>query len=214
MSRTVLLSPIYRINIENDLSNFKRTVFDRLLPAFNEVEKEAKDKGASYLEELNKCFDPDYDDIATAYENANNIEVSYYLTEMNLKQNFIKSTTTDLFHLFEKQLQSIFQKNNNILNFVDNEMNKRTNNSFSNNPDWLFIKNDLSLLSNAIKHGKGRSFDELKRNYHQYFKNYGGLPQYYMPDDIVVTENMLEDFVNKIKNIWDIILPYYVDSRD
>lgn len=217
MQQIVLLPPIYRINIENELSNFKRTIFDRLLLAFNGVEKEAKAEGNRSLDKANKYFDPDYDDIVTAYENATDIEVSYYLTEMDFKQHFIKSTTAYLFHLFEKQLQSIFKKNNSILGFVEKEMNKRTNDNFSNNSDWLLIKKDLNLLSNAIKHGKGWSFDELKKNHPQYFKNYGGLSllhQCFTPDDIFVTEEMLEDFFDRIKNVWGVILPHYVDLRD
>lgn len=208
------LPPIYQINIEEDLSNLKRTIFERLLPSFNSIEDEAKSKAEKYLEEQNKSFNPDIDDPATHYENANDIEISHSLTESDFRQHFINSCTIYLYHLFEKKIQSIFKIDKKILSSVEKEMDKKTQGTFSTNPDWLIIRNDLSLLSNSLKHDEGRSFKELENNYQQYFKKYEGFTKTsYKPDDIFITEAMLNDFFTSIENVWATILPHYVDAK-
>lgn len=219
------LAPIYRFNVEQFLDNFEKTVFDRVLASFDSIEQESEDKAEEYIQEMGqKYYDDSVVDISYVYEEANNIEIEYYLNQQDLREHTLRSYTTYLFHFFEKEMQKILLHSyvgideesttefikkylkSGVMNFLESHVSELVKNQ-----DWIFIKNDLQLLANTIKHGQGRSFDNLKSNqlrYEKYFKN----GSFFSTDNICITDDQLREFLYRLRKVCKIILCHYVQE--
>lgn len=126
-----------------------------------------------------------------------------------MKQEFLNHQATLLFHIFEKDCQKmcplLHNKGTELKEKLD-EMGISTN----ENSNWHKINKELRLISNVIKHGKGRSYDELKILRTDLFKeNFGFL----LTSDIEISLIDILIYREKMKGFWieffDIVLPPY-----
>ena len=98
-----MYSKIVKLDIEHEIDGFERTTLTRLLNSFEDIELEANEIRRKFLEKRAKYFNPDIDDEADIEEEAYFNEINYLSIEQELRQEFLNSTATWLFHLFEKQ---------------------------------------------------------------------------------------------------------------
>ena len=132
---------------------------------------------------------------------------NHYLIHNEMKNEFLNSAITWLFHLFEKNC-------NRILNTTDgNEKKKELENigiDTSANSLWLTCNHELRLIANTIKHGKGNSSEELKIIKPNYFKQGAwGVSE----DEVQLTIEIVEHYINTSNDFWvsffSLALPEY-----
>ncbi|WP_067620678.1 hypothetical protein [Dissulfuribacter thermophilus] len=203
------------------------SIQNRLLPTFNDLEKEAKQVAERKWDELcSSCYSPDIDpgDLA---EKAQEAGIEHYTMLSNIKQTILNLTATALYHLFEQQI--IFFLRREILHpsqeddpqlmkisiFKKRVLEKGINiDSFRS---WAII-NELRFVANSIKHAEGPSVVELHKLRPDLFehpifrtkdeqntKRYV-LPRVYLPlagEDIFITPDDLLKYKNAIRDFWD-----------
>ncbi len=146
--------------IISKINSIESTIFNKLLPVYNDIEAEAKVIEENKLNELNKHFNPDTMDIGMAYQEAWEEGAEYYSIEHEMKKEFLLNSVTWLFHLFEKDCNTIFKDlDGNEKKSYLNGLGINTENSSC----WFTINNELRQLSNTIKHGTGHSSEKLKK---------------------------------------------------
>ena len=176
-----------------------KTITERLLPSFNSIQIEANDVEQDTLERLSENFNPDYMDDADVYDQAYHAKISHFLIQTEMKEEFIKSAVTWLFHLFEKDCTYIFdtedgnQKQSDLSNLgID----------ISQLSDWYICNKEMRILSNAIKHGAGNSLTQLKTIRPDLFTT-AVTP--FSDDKIKITENDLVKYVGAMNNFWNAV---------
>ncbi|ENY3838759.1 hypothetical protein ACFXIQ_004298 [Vibrio vulnificus] len=186
------LPEIYKISIEAGINGFEKTVLDRLLTAFDGIENEAKKLKEQYLIEKSKNFHPDHDDEASIYEQAEAMEGFYVCDERALQQDFLNSSVTWLFHLFEKQKKYIYNtdKTEEIKPLL-----KMKNSSYDVDSCKFFkvINQEMRALANAVKHGE--QSDAMKK----LCSNYGN---YVQSGKIIVSKRDIEKFIFSLRQFW------------
>ncbi|WP_407558933.1 hypothetical protein [Vibrio parahaemolyticus] len=186
------LPEIYKINIETGISGFEKTVFERLLIAFDGIENEARELKKQYLNEKFKNFHPDYDDEASIYEHAEAMEGFYVCDERALRQDFLNSSVTWLFHLFEKQKKYIYDtdKTEDIKKQLKN---RKSPYDVETCPYFKVINKEMRSLANAVKHGEqSDAMQKLRNNYSNYIQN----------EKIIVSKTDIEKFVLSLRRFW------------
>lgn len=186
------LPEIYKINIEAGINGFEKTVLDRLLSAFDEIENEAKELKEQYLIEKSKNFHPDLDDEASIYEHAEAMEGFYVYDEMALQQDFLNSSVTWLFHLFEKQKKYIYMtdKTEDIKNQLKIKSSPYDVDLCSY---FKVINQEMRTLANAVKHGdQSDAMEKLRSNYSSYVQG----------EKIIVSKRDIEKFIFSLREFW------------
>lgn len=172
------------------------TIKLRLLPTFDKIEEEAEEIETKKLDELSKNFNPDITDIGSCYEEAYSEGARHYTIYKEMKQEFLNHQATLLFHLFEKDCKEVFVTLNgeNLKNKL-NELGV----SIEANSSWHKINKELRLVCNVIKHGTGRSYDDLKDIRGDLFKNNFC---FLLESDIEISLDDIEVYGNEMKNFW------------
>lgn len=186
-----------KIEIIHRIDSVLNTVKSRLLPTFESIEVEAKSIEEKRLKELSIRFNPDFMDESDVYEDAFHKGVDHYIEQTSMKKEFLKSVATWLFHLFEKDSVYIFGTNdrdekNNILKNLSINVKKGS--------DWFKCNHELRVLANAIKHGEGPSFDDLKKERADLVQ---GTLCMLSSNKIEITLNDLEEYVSAMKSFWN-----------
>ena len=181
---------IVKLEIEEEIDGFQRTTLERLLNSFDSIEVEATNIRNAYLKSRSENFDPDRDDEACIEEDAYFKEVTYISIENELKKEFLNSTSTWLFHLFERQKKRVFgsdktEKLKPILSKNGYMVESCT--------DWLTLNQELRLLANAVKHGpKSGAAKKLFRKY----------PSLVANQNITIKQADIERYILSLKNFW------------
>lgn len=156
-----MFTEIVRLDIFEEISGFERSVFNRLLPCFDDIEQEAKQRGSDYLQRRNKNFDPELDDDGCIEDDALSIELCHIELETKLKQNFLNSCAVELYHLLEKRLKAVFG------GYTQADIEPKINiNGYdiARCSNWALLNQELRHVANAIKHGlNGSSGEKLKQ---------------------------------------------------
>jgi len=145
-----------------------RVCRDKILTAFSDIENDVEKEMERLANEY--PFDPDYHDPENVMEWAYEKGIDYGIDLSETKCLFIAFSAIALYHDWEKS----------IISFLKREISR--NNSVPKISKWVHILkwlnkydtpielydfyhdlNELRLVSNAIKHGEGPSFDELKK---------------------------------------------------
>ena len=186
-----------KIKILDRIDAISKTINNRLLPTFDSIEKEAKEVGEKKFEDLSARFHPDYMDEGSVYEEAFDEEVCHYLLHREMKKEFMNSTVTWLFHLFEKDCSEIFKTNNG-----DNKKEELANLSIDTgtNSNWDLCNTELRLIANVIKHGKGQSFDKLKLRKPSVIKSSHG---FISDAEIVISVVDLNSYIIAMQQFWN-----------
>ncbi len=133
-----------------------------------------------------RFFNPDYDDGSELAENAFNDGLARWELLYDLRKNLLLSSTTALFHNWEKKLREWLTEEitrwyrgdslkiavwrasfDEILNLLkDIGVDVRTKGYFAD-------LDACRLIVNVYKHGRGNSFDELRAKYPTYLRSFG-----------------------------------------
>lgn len=166
MVNNFIIAHLYEI--EEELNIFEDNFDERLLESFKNIEKQAKESRLGYLQKRNSAFCPDCDDEATIEENAFFHQVNFVNLHEDFKNDFINISAVWLYHIFERRFKQVFNcwnDNCNINDILSKPSLVNPNYEFEKCQNFRTINNELRLVSNAIKHGEGRSFDQLVRKY-------------------------------------------------
>ncbi|MCK9336316.1 MAG: hypothetical protein M0P43_00665 [Arcobacteraceae bacterium] len=197
-----------KIEILDRIEIIVNTITARLLPTFDSIE-EAKRIEEARLSELVKIFNPDTMDVGSCYEDAFSKAGQHYMIQNEMKQEFLNHQATLLFHIFEKDCQKmcfLLNDNGTALKEKLEELGIATN----ANSHWYKINKELRLVSNVIKHGKGRSYDDLKILREDLFKdNFGFL----VTSDLEISLDDIKNYGIEMKFFWmeffNVVLPKY-----
>lgn len=159
---------VYQYEIEEELNIFEDNFRDRLLASFKNIQDQAKVKRFDYLQKRNSTFCSNYDDEAEIEENAFFHESNFTNLHEEFKNDFVNISAVWLYHIFERRFKRMFdcRRGNYRLNDILSQSNLvNPNYEFEKCQNFRTINNELRLVSNAIKHGEGRSFDQLVKEY-------------------------------------------------
>ena len=143
--------------IEN-IQYVSKTIINRLYTTFDSIEGESKAVEAEALEKSSRSFNPDTMDETHGLEEAYHEGVHHFLIHSQMKQEFINSAFTWIFHLFEKECNRVFDNSNG-----DDKKKILQDNGIDTSAGSLWEKcnSQLRLISNTIKHGEGKSSRKL-----------------------------------------------------
>lgn len=156
-----------KYEIIEGINYVSQTIIHRLYSSFDSIEEESKTIEKLAYEKSSKSFNPDTMDESHGMEEAYHEGVNHYIVHTQMKQEFLNSSITWLFHQFEKDCTRIFGTG-------DGNEKKRILGDFgidtSGSSLWAICNNELRLLANTIKHGEGGSSKELKTLRPELFK--------------------------------------------
>lgn len=159
---------------QSQINSYGNGVVSRLLESFSKLEDETEIYKNNLLEKTN--FDPNID----PYEVAQWVEdksISHFQGLIEVRDTLFAFAVVGLYHLWEKQVIGFLKfeiSHVNITpkierwdciksNFVNYGIDLKTF-------PYYEKLNELRLISNAIKHGEGRSLNDLMDLYPNYFK--------------------------------------------
>ena len=181
------------------INSIQSTIFEKLLPVYNDIEAEAKIIEKEKLDELSKTFNPDTMDPSDAYQEAWEEGAEHYMLQHAMKSEFLLSTATWLFHLFEKDCREMCP---NLYNKPD-KLQKKIEEMGINcdeQSDWYKTNTELRLVANTIKHGEGGSCAKLKLIKPQYFETE---TSYLTDSKIEISDQDLQVYIEHMKSFWN-----------
>jgi hypothetical protein len=151
---------------------FERAVVDRVMPAFANIEAEAETASENEYERLgNMPSWGEYDDMSVAAGQAEDAGLAFYEEMTGVRQALLNLSAAALFHMVEQQLlyfhrrqvlrpheeydRKLFGRETVIARFRDGGIELHDLKS------WPAL-HELEILANTVKHGDGRSADELR----------------------------------------------------
>lgn len=181
---------IVKLGIEHEIDGFERTTLTRLLNSFADIELEANEIRRKFLEKRAKHFNPDIDDEADIEEEAYFNEVNYLSIEQELRQEFLNSTATWLFHLFEKQKKRVLGSDKSP---ILEQLLAKNNYIISSCSDWAILNQELRHAANAIKHGlDGSSGKKLKQDFPHLISN----------GKVILSEINIRHYIAALRCFW------------
>lgn len=208
------------------LQFFKMAFNDKIISSFDSIEEEAKRiEEEKYRELLEQPWDPENDDISNLADDAIDAGVDYFIISKNIQQGIINLFFVGARHLFEQELLFILRKEilpikdeNNIelfshLNKVIDKF-KKCGIDLGVFKTWNKLE-ELSLISNVIKHGDGVSAEKLKKTRPDLFIHpdvrddlLGIAPpgQVFSPlggEDLYVSSDGVLEYVSAIEEFWE-----------
>jgi hypothetical protein len=186
-----MFTEIIKLEIENEINGFERTTLDRLLEGFDNIESEAAEKRRSFLDRKARSFDPDFDDEACIEESGFLEELHHISIEEALKQEFINSVATWLFHLFEKQKKRVFGSDQT--DFIKPKL-AQNGYKLDSSSEWSILNKELRNAANAIKHGS--ESDAAK----ELFKKY---PNLFEKNCVILSKSDVERYISALRKFWN-----------
>ena len=177
----------------------KSTIFERLLPVYNNIEIEAEAVAKAKYDELGKKFNPESMDESDAVEMAWEEGGEYYALQHAMKAEFLLSTATWLFHLFEKDCREMCPTLYNKPIELKDKLKEMGINCDSNS-NWYKINTELRLVANTIKHGKGVSYDKLKPLKPNYFET---TASYLTDSKIELSKEDILMYIENMLSFWE-----------
>lgn len=161
------LYEIDKLEVLKNIQYVSETIIRRLYSTFDSIEQESEFVEEKAYEKSYQFFDPETMDETHGKEEAYHERVSYYLIHNEMKNEFLNSSITWIFHLFEKDCNRIFgTPNGNSKEAILQRLGINT----SVNSVWSKCNSELRLIANTIKHGKGGSSAKLKLSKPNLFK--------------------------------------------
>lgn len=190
----------------------------RLLSQFNNIEAEADKAVEEWLERSNEWFDPDRHDPGDFYEVASDAGIEFYSLLSDMRDQTRLGVVAGMFHEWDKKLRDWLVREIQHWHRGDNVARKVWSADFEQITELLaaigwevrcadyFSRLDACrLVVNVHKHGKGKSLDELKRKYPEYFddklsKLWG--EEHLDHTDITLNEDQIQSFSDAIIRFW------------
>jgi hypothetical protein len=195
----IILKRLYEIDKIETINNIKYvsdTIIKRLYSSFDSIESEAQLVEEKAYQKSSQYFDPETMDETHGMEEAFHQGVSHYIVHTQMKQEFINSSITWLFHQFERDCTRIFQTEDG--NKKKDKLAELNLNTSLNSP-WKICNKELRDLANAIKHGEGNSLNRLKPTRPDLFKKN---PDGSITNEVVVTTADIEKYTNTLLDFW------------
>lgn len=189
----------HKHHISYKIESIKDTIFGRLLPVYQNIENETKRVEKEKLEELGKSFNPDTMDPGDAYQEAWEEGAEYYVLQHAMKTEFLLSTATWLFHLFEKDCKEMCPSLCNKPEELKSKLQEMGINCDIGS-NWYKTSTELRLVANTIKHGEGRSYDQLKDIKPRYFQT---TASYLTDNKIEILEEDILEYIENMNSFWD-----------
>lgn len=158
---------VYQSEINACTRYYQRLIFDNIQSWESEYDLESKRIDKIFAAN----FDPDHDDPASIYETINELSLEHASTIAEINSYLVGMAIVGIYHLWERQ----------AIDFLIRELRHYTTTEtrFSTFKDIVYVLsefstppdkipqykelNELRAIANTIKHGPGKSNDELKR---------------------------------------------------
>ncbi|WP_159737711.1 hypothetical protein [Vibrio atypicus] len=189
---------LHEIEILDRIEVISETINKRFIPLFDSIRAEAEEVYENSYSTLAESYDPDGDfpEQGFAHEQALRDEAYNYHIQHEMKLEFINNTVTWLFHLFEKDCLMVFGTNDgNKKTSILSELGIAVDSSSS----WFKCNTELRLLANVIKHGKGRSLEQLEKLNLDIGKHKYGL---IANSEVVVSLELLNKYIVEMEFFW------------
>lgn len=209
-----------RQNIKDSHQFYVNQAKLRLLSQFANMEEEADKYAEEWIDSNDRFFDPDTDDPAEIYEQANDESIDFYLNLKDLKDQTRFAITAGIYHKWDKQLREwiIHESRHSPLSIYMQE------NIWSiplkgiielfrgcgwdiRNEKFYKLIDACRLVVNVYKHGNGNSLDDLKKNYPEYIVNplsdkFQTNFEYLDHSNLVLTDENFQEFSDAIHTFW------------
>ena len=156
-----------------EIDYFAKSLSEKVLPAFKDIEEEAKKVQEETYERLSNIGNPEWFDPADIADDVYHAGVDFYILADGIVQGIINMFTAGLYHLFEQQFLKLHrqellmpygEENEPSLLTLD-EAQRRLLTEYkvdvSAFSTWSKIC-ELKLVANCIKHADGPSCEKLK----------------------------------------------------
>jgi hypothetical protein len=202
------------------ISSYVDIFFEKLLPVFKNIEKEAEEHASFVFEDYTKNYSPDWGiDIADISEKSFFKGLEYYSQIKLGEYNLISTWHVTLYQLWEQQVRLFLFKelsHTHKLEFKDFCTNidgvkntfKEHNLNLEDLQCWSKI-NELRVLCNVIKHGPGDSAEKLKIINPKLFKQGQNFIHIEVHNSTLIDEtldisgNTLKEYTEALLTFWD-----------
>lgn len=194
----------------------------RLLSQFNDIEADANLAAEEWLEQIGQHFDPDRHNHEDFYDAANDVGIEFYGLLSDMREQTRLSVVAGMFHEWDKQLRDWLAREIQHWHRGDNATSKVWSADFGQIADLLecfgwdvrsagyFRTLDACrLVVNVYKHGEGKSLDELRNGYPEYFADpfigTGGAwsgQKYLDHAHLKVSEDQFQSFSDAVLAFW------------
>lgn len=195
---------------------------NRLLAQFEDMEVESDRAAEKWLEQNGSQFDPDRHDSGDFYEWANDASIEFYGLLSDMRDQTRLSVVAGMFHEWDKQLRDWLAREIQRWHYGENVKNQIWSVNFGqliellesfgwnvSDKEYFHPLDACRLVVNVHKHGDGKSLDDLKNCYSEYFeKTYlesrlGILDLRYLDyTHLDVSDEQIRLFSNTIENFW------------
>lgn len=166
------LREMYVNDFVQQIDYLGRSLSEKILPAFNDIEEEARNTQQEAYARLSKLYDPESIDPEKIADTAYHAGVNFYIMAQGIVQGITNMFCVGLRHLFEQQLLK-FHRRDLLFIGEDNdpslvnltEARRRLLDHYRIDitafRSWEKI-DELRLVANCVKHADGPSCEELK----------------------------------------------------
>lgn len=168
VNRRYLASQVMRLS--GPVVAFRKYVFSDVLPAFGDLEARAQDFARDYYDHIGALpAGEDEIDMADVAEEANQRAYDWWGMMTSLRQSMLNLMAAGLFHLVEQQLAQLSRDrffdrpiDDTKISAVSDWYRDQLRIEFRNLGSWEVI-DEMRLVANTVKHGEGRSANELRK---------------------------------------------------
>ena len=205
----------------------------RLLSQFADIGSDADQAAEEWLEQSGQHFDPDRHDPGDFYEEAENLGIEFYGLLSELREQTYLSVVAGMFHEWDKQLRDWLAREIQHWHRGDNVTSKVWSADFGQiadllesfgweirSTDYFHTLDACRLVVNVYKHGKGKSLDELRKNFPEYlgdpFNGSGGAlsdTKYRDHTHLKVSDYQFQAFSDGIVAFWRDVPENVIESQ-
>ena len=220
MKNQLYLPETMRRSLKSDISDFVKIYFQKLLPVFKNIERDADEHANDFFDNsMSQPAHDDYIDPASIAENAQEEGVEHYLYLKLGKYNLTTTWHATLYQMWEQQIRRfLFHKMSHASDIQFEtfctklseikEKFKLHNVDIESFSCWPQIR-ELSLLCNVIKHGDGKSAKELRKIKPTLFKQEDGTDHMktfkttLLEETLNINEKTLQNYTEVLLSFWD-----------
>lgn len=194
------LKTLYESDKYETLDNLKyvsETIINRLYSTFDSLDEEADLKEKEAYENSAQYFNPETMDETYGLDESFHEGVNHLTVHNVMKDEFLNSSVTWIFHLFEKDCNRIFDTTDgNVKKSAITNLGMNT----SQTSLWVKCNSELRLIANTIKHGKGPSSVKLQSIKPELFKvGICGSSDH----EIQLTISNIKEYLNNLMQFWE-----------